>query len=38
MSRLEELGSLRLEQRLAVFLLDNRDSQGVVAMSQARLA
>jgi CRP/FNR family transcriptional regulator len=38
MSRLEELGSLRVEQRLAVLLLDDCDDEGVVAMSQARLA
>lgn len=38
MTRMEELGSLRLEQRLAAFLLANCDAQDVVAMSQARLA
>lgn len=38
MSKLEELGSLRLEQRLAAFLLETADSSGEVVMSQARLA
>lgn len=38
MSRLEDLGSLRVEQRLAAFLLDTADASGEVAMSQARLA
>ncbi len=38
MTRMEELGSLRVEQRLAAFLLVNRDERDVVAMSQARLA
>jgi CRP/FNR family transcriptional regulator, anaerobic regulatory protein len=38
MARLEELGSLRVEQRLAAFLLEAADANGEVAMSQARLA
>lgn len=38
MTRLEELGSLRVEQRLAAFLLEHADDAGTVAMSQARLA
>jgi CRP/FNR family transcriptional regulator len=38
MGKLEELGSLRLEQRLAAFLLAEADVDGVVSMSQARLA
>jgi CRP/FNR family transcriptional regulator len=38
MSRLEELGSLSLEQRLAAFLLAEADGAAEVAMSQARLA
>lgn len=38
MSRLEDLGSLRVEQRLAAFLLEAADSAGEVVMSQARLA
>jgi CRP/FNR family transcriptional regulator len=38
MTKLEELGSLRVEQRLAAFLLAQETGQGVVRMSQARLA
>lgn len=38
MARLEDLGSLRVEQRLAAFLLDTADVHGEVSMSQARLA
>jgi CRP/FNR family transcriptional regulator len=38
MTRLEEVGSLRVEQRLAAFLLEAADANGEVAMSQARLA
>lgn len=38
MAKLEELGSLRLEQRLAAFLLAESGDDGVVVMSQARLA
>ncbi len=38
MTRLEEVGSLRVEQRLAAFLLEAADADGAVAMSQARLA
>lgn len=38
MTKLEEVGSLRLEQRLAAFLLQQADPENVVAMSQARLA
>jgi CRP/FNR family transcriptional regulator, anaerobic regulatory protein len=38
MSTLEELGSLRVEQRLAAFLLDAAGAGDEVVMSQARLA
>lgn len=38
MTRMEEIGSLRIEQRLAGFLLDAADEAGEVAMSQARMA
>lgn len=38
MTRLEEVGSLRVEQRLAAFILETADADGEVAMSQARLA
>lgn len=38
MTRLEEVGSLRVEQRLAAFILEAADDDGEVAMSQARLA
>ena len=38
MTRMEELGSLKVEQRLAAFLLEAADAEGEVRMSQARLA
>jgi CRP/FNR family transcriptional regulator, anaerobic regulatory protein len=38
MGKLEELGSLRVEQRLAAFLLAQGEAEGVVRMSQARIA
>lgn len=38
MTRMEQLGSLRLEQRLAGFLLEAADPDGEVRMSQARIA
>jgi CRP/FNR family transcriptional regulator len=38
MTRMEQLGSMSVEQRLASFLLADADEDGVVAMSQARLA
>jgi CRP/FNR family transcriptional regulator len=38
MTKLEQLGSLRVEQRLAAFLVAHGDAEGVVPMSQARIA
>lgn len=38
MTRMEQLGSLRVEQRLAAFLLDASDPGDEVVMSQAKIA